>query len=890
MRPSISQTKSSVQSKVFVCIGVCLLFYFKVEAQFSVSGHVFDSATMEPLSFVSVTLNTHQDTTLIDYRVTRANGWFLFEEVVADSVLLVVDALGYVAEYFTVDRRRGRQVDTIWLNAARFDLETVEVKAYKSGIILNGDTITYAPSVYTSGREETVEEVLKKLPGITVEEDGSVKFGNKEVKELLIDGDDFLDTNRKGLLKGIHAIDVEAIEVIQNYNPTGMSVLSSNRDGDVAINIKLSDMAKSKTRYRASLGGGYENKYDFVGELYRIKQKFKFFVNTHLDNTGQHQLSLFDYLKLNGGAEGFANKAASSNAGAVPKIFFQKSRSTSVASQYISANFSYKPMDALKINGYTLAYGAQNSLQSFSEEAPLNQGILNTFSSLSKNSFQNYMGKIAVSYRPASKLTFDFSAYTSIQKEEGSVDSESNLNGLNFASRYRNTSPQLTSSGQASLQYSMSPTSLLRAYVQADFTAIEREISLESDSVLHYDIANAAVRGNAIGQELENARLSLDYAVSYIKQVRHYSLSTTASYQSENQSLSNSGITGFEVPSISTTSRLTRNYFLWSNELEYSKPFFDAGIGIHYLATDFQRPRSSNEGIIYPSAFVSVNFARLQQKIKLKYNEQFNLIEVPIALQSFELQSINKLFLFDEASSILLRKHNLQLQYHLFDAFSGTMLFLFSNYASGISLGENVQYFPTYELRSAVVTPTEKVFFNGAILDKKIAPIKLGLKSKLFVGAQQDFVYVFDELQELLNTNLKFNLAAYTTREEKVNLEGGVGVDYGRFGTKQLQATARAVNCSFKLLSKSEGTVDWKIGTVLFWEQQNERKNLYTNILGELRFKPSTTKLQASLVFNDILNINSATRITASQIGNNYRFSAFDTLPGFLLLKLSYRH
>jgi hypothetical protein len=96
-----------------------------------------------------------------------------------------------------------------------------------------GDTTIYKADQFRSGTEKTLEDVLKKLPGISVTEEGDVFFKGKQIQKLLIEGDNVFDKDYKVGTKNISADMVSEIEGIENYsdNPTlkGLSEKKRNR-------------------------------------------------------------------------------------------------------------------------------------------------------------------------------------------------------------------------------------------------------------------------------------------------------------------------------------------------------------------------------------------------------------------------------------------------------------------------------------------------------------------------------------------------------------------------------------------------------------------------------------------------------------------------------------
>jgi hypothetical protein len=85
-------------------------------------------------------------------------------------------------------------------------------------IRLKKDTIEYNAQTFSNGTEKNVEELLKKLPGITVQSDGKIKFGNREVERVMIENDDLFEKGYQTLTQNMPSKPLDKVQVLQNYS------------------------------------------------------------------------------------------------------------------------------------------------------------------------------------------------------------------------------------------------------------------------------------------------------------------------------------------------------------------------------------------------------------------------------------------------------------------------------------------------------------------------------------------------------------------------------------------------------------------------------------------------------------------------------------------------
>jgi len=163
-------------------------------------------------------------------------------------------------------------------------LETINLVGKPPAIKVKKDTTIYKIEKFTDGTERKVQDVLKKLPGITVTEKGELEFKGKKVDKVLIDGDDFFNHNYTMGTKNISAKMLGSVEAIERYSEN--QVLRNLEDSDkVAINLKLkkgeNDFSKTVT-----IGLGLKNKYLYDLNLIGVSFRFKTITSSNFNTIG----------------------------------------------------------------------------------------------------------------------------------------------------------------------------------------------------------------------------------------------------------------------------------------------------------------------------------------------------------------------------------------------------------------------------------------------------------------------------------------------------------------------------------------------------------------------------------------------------------------------------
>ena len=134
-------------------------------------------------------------------------------------------------------------------------LDEVEL-VYEMPVTIKGDTIVYNADSFNTGSERKLEDVLKNLPGIEVNDEGRIEVEGKEVTKITVEGKDFFDGDSKLATQNLPANAVGKVEVLRNFSEVNQLRSVTNNEDNVAINISLKS-GKDKFWF-GEIGGGGE--------------------------------------------------------------------------------------------------------------------------------------------------------------------------------------------------------------------------------------------------------------------------------------------------------------------------------------------------------------------------------------------------------------------------------------------------------------------------------------------------------------------------------------------------------------------------------------------------------------------------------------------------------
>ena len=182
----------------------------------AVAGKVVDSVSGEELVGASVQLHSLPDTVLVVGSATDLEGNFSLS-VKPGNYMLRVFYLGYVTKESDMKVSAGKksELGKILLEQDAVALKEAMVTAEVPPVTASGDTLVYNTAAFRVAEGSMLEELIKKYPGVTIEDDGTIKLNGKTVNRILMKGKDFFGTDKDMALKNIS---VDAVDKIKFYD------------------------------------------------------------------------------------------------------------------------------------------------------------------------------------------------------------------------------------------------------------------------------------------------------------------------------------------------------------------------------------------------------------------------------------------------------------------------------------------------------------------------------------------------------------------------------------------------------------------------------------------------------------------------------------------------
>jgi hypothetical protein len=332
-------------------------------AQIKLSGVVKDSIG-DPLEMANVIAIDTVSKKMTSYGFTDSKGMYKLNLKKNSIYKVKISYVGMKPADLIITTKESDIVKNVTL-AYDNALDEINIVA-KMPVTVKGDTIIYNADSYKNGTERKLEDVLKKLPGVEINEDGQIEVEGKTVEKVMVDGKDFFDGDSKLATKNIPSNAVDKIQVLRNFGDVSQLRGVQDNQDRVALNIKLKKGKENFWFGDVTVGAGdspNEGLYLFQPKLFYYTPKYTLNVIGDLNNIGEVVLNRRDVRNFSGGfrsqspSNGTSINLASAGIGFLNATARNANR---IETQLGALNFSYSPSKKLDLSGFLIWSGNSN--------------------------------------------------------------------------------------------------------------------------------------------------------------------------------------------------------------------------------------------------------------------------------------------------------------------------------------------------------------------------------------------------------------------------------------------------------------------------------------------------------------------------------------------------
>jgi len=517
--------------KGLLCLSV-FIPAFATAQDFKLSGKIHETSRDRPIAGVTCILTNMRDT--IDKRMTStdASGTFQFNGLKRQTYRFLAKRIGYVDIVQTVDMTSNFQlIGPFSMDRKVEQLKDVVIKADGPAAVQKGDTTEMSADAYKVNPDATAHDLVQKMPGITVDNDGTIKAHGENVQKVLIDGKTYFGEDPSMALQNLPA---EVIDKVQIYNKmSDQAEFTGFDDGNSAKVINIITKVDKRNGKNGTFSVGHDNKdkYAASGRLNISEGAQRLTLTGGANNVNQQNFSSQDMLgamsssgsgggrggRSGGGGRGSASGGfAGANRGAMGGTLVGRQGGMNTT-KAIGINYTNQLSKKVEITGSYFFNTQDNLTQQPSLKQTFNSknGADNKDSSLYNNSSSNSHSN-NYNHRFDMRLQYDIDSANSVIWSPKFSIQQNNRNSSSNQENYYLENPPILKSNSASQTDGLGYTYASDVVVRHKFVKKGRTVSADlsvSGNLNNSDGTNqsSTLTYDSLGNELTSARdLRLD--------------------------------------------------------------------------------------------------------------------------------------------------------------------------------------------------------------------------------------------------------------------------------------------------------------------------------------------------------------------------------------------
>lgn len=260
------------------------------QSKFNVSGTVIEKGIQEPVMSATVQVLSLPDSTFVDGAATSTLGAFEIKGVKKGKYALKVSYIGYQTRVLPLDLTKEKKKDVdmgyITLETDAVMLKEAQVTANAAKVQVSGDSLVFNASAYRIPAGSALEELVKRLPGAEVDDDGNVKINGKSVNKILVDGKEFFLNDTKVAMKNFNTDIIDRIKSYERKSDLARVTGIDDGEEETVLDLSIKKGMKHGWINQINFGVGTENRYGGRFSIQRYNDNSQFTIYGSANNVG----------------------------------------------------------------------------------------------------------------------------------------------------------------------------------------------------------------------------------------------------------------------------------------------------------------------------------------------------------------------------------------------------------------------------------------------------------------------------------------------------------------------------------------------------------------------------------------------------------------------------
>lgn len=305
---------------IFSLSAFFLVFLFSASAQKAdgvIRGKLMDTTAKQPIADATVSVLNAKDSSLATFTLSNKQGAFEVKGLALGNYRLIISSKGYTEfkqNISLTETNKTVEFSTLALEKDYKTLTGVTVTS-ETPIQVKNDTVQFNTSGFKTQPNATLEDLLKKIPGMEVDKEGTVKAQGEQVQKVMVDGKEFFGNDPKLATKNITADMIESVQVFDDMSDQAKFTKIDDGSRTKTINIKLKKDRNKGFFGRALAAGGSDSRYEGNLSINKFNGPQRISVLFNANNINKQGFSFSDIISAMGGFSGFGGGGGNNGGG-----------------------------------------------------------------------------------------------------------------------------------------------------------------------------------------------------------------------------------------------------------------------------------------------------------------------------------------------------------------------------------------------------------------------------------------------------------------------------------------------------------------------------------------------------------------------------------------------
>lgn len=808
---------------------------------------------------------------ILDFKTTNSNGICSFTVSESGIYTIKTTSMLYKTKFVEINTSENTYVEII-LEQQVTEIKEVEIKSRPKISTIKGDTISYNINAIKDGTERTAEELIKKLPGVDIDENGKVINKGNIVGQVLVEGNELFGKNHKMATQNITADMIEGIDLWQNY-----TTISGNQS--TALNLKLKGKYKGKITGNAELNYGNKNSYLAHSNLFKFSKMGNLAFIADANSIAKDPISIIDFYEMNKQDE--VDNTNGVTRVETPTFLNNDGKVRSKDNQFAAIQYS-KSDKKNSVTAFTIFNSAQLQKESLVNRIafygqPQTYNFAENRLEKNKGFFGTTQIKFKKNFADKSFIYYNFIFNPSYDNFDQSIERNTVLKNSLFENE--NTIKSTTFGNFLSWNKTFRISKLIIAISQQKNKYVSNLDILSTENIY-------PTLSNNLTQILQTDSEKYAFDINLKNNFGFATINFHSGYSYKNDS---SNLSEIIDPQIEKQNLKTHRF---TNEI-----FVNKSIG----RFDFSGELSSNF-----VNFTLIDFHYLEKRLQLRYKLQSkanmsfafdysNRYKSPEFSQLLNAKIYSRNFSFSQNYNLepqtLVHIDSFRLNFFRFNPDKGNHFFSMLMYESSNSnISTDVTNFGMYSQILNILGNYNKRWFLMVSDDRRITK-NITLKSKLTGLDNSTSNFISHQYNENNLKNIEVS-QKISSNFKKLPIQFDAGYTYSKsiFNQSLFDKSSFMENIKLSLGLRTNLNKEWLANLLGEYLIQKTQKNTLKNFLlgGQVSYRKQNSIFEYNVLFNNILNLNSFKYINNSinQLGTEE--SSITALHGYITVGLKF--